>query len=218
MCAIYRLASKRASPNVFKSSPFRSVAAAATTTAAVSASHAYSSSSFSAGDAVPMFSPQVLRKYTPIKLLGSGSFGYVYSCRVVGKEQGPTVAVKILPRKKSPFGWLEAELLAAVDHVNVVKFIELIETGDAYNLVMEELRGPELFKLLVERDAPFDEDRVLGYVEQMLGAIEACHRKNFAHVDIKIENCVFREPDLSSPLVRFVGGATAAWLGLAGRA
>jgi serine/threonine protein kinase len=152
-------------------------------------------------EAVPLFSTQLLKKYTPIKLLGSGAFGHVYSCRVANDPSAPTVAVKILPKDKSPHVLLEAELLSSVDHPNVVQFIELIESPESYSLVTEELRGPELFKVLVDHDAPFPEDRVLDYVEQMLGAVEACHRKNFAHLDVKIENCVFRSVDLNSPLV-----------------
>jgi len=160
-----------------------------------------------AHEAVPLFHPTLLKKYRPVRLLGSGAFGHVYSCRVVEQPSAPTVAVKVLPKGKSQHALLEAELLAQVDHINVVKFIELIETADSYNVVTEELHGPELFKVLVEHDSPFDEDRVLGYVEQMLGAVEACHRRNFAHLDVKLENCVFRETDLRSPVVLVDFGA-----------
>jgi serine/threonine protein kinase len=94
----------------------------------------------------------------------------------------------------------------------VLKFIEMIETSSTVYLVTEELKGPELFEVLVNRDRPFDEGDTLIFVEQMLKAIEACHKKDFAHLDVKIENIVFREKSLNSPLVLVDFGAAQKFI------
>ena len=130
--------------------------------------------------------------------------GVTYPPCVAGRK---TVAIKVMNRERSPYATLECELLGLVEHPNVLRLLEVIETIDDVYMVTEELRGPELFQVLVDRNAPFAEDHVLVFAEQMLLAIEACHKKNFAHIDVKIENMVFREPDLSSDLVLVDFGA-----------
>jgi serine/threonine protein kinase len=160
------------------------------------------------------FPKKILEKYTPTAVLGTGAFGEVYRAEIKPGVTYPpsllerdTVAIKVMSKKKNPYAHLECELLSSVNHPNVLKFIEEIDTPDNVYLITEELRGPELFQVLIDRDEPFDEETSLMFGEQMLRAIEACHKKNFAHIDVKVENMVFREPDLNSPLVLVDFGA-----------
>ena len=151
------------------------------------------------------FEPVVLEKYNIGDLLGVGSFGNVY--RAMHKASGELFAIKAMNKDKCKYAILECELVKSVDHINVLKFEEMIESRTTVYLVTEELKGPELFDVLVNRDRPFEESDTLIFVEQMLLAIEACHKKHFAHIDVKIENMVFRENTLQSPLVLVDFGA-----------
>lgn len=120
---------------------------------------------------------------------------------------GEQYAIKVMRKRTCPYANLECELLQSVSHENVLKFVEMLESELSVYLVTELLRGPELFDVLVNRDEPFCEADVLILVEQMLMAIESCHKQDFAHIDVKIENMVFRESDLQSPLVLVDFGA-----------
>ena len=160
------------------------------------------------------FPSALLSRYVPRSLLGQGAFGDVYRADVRAGVRYPpslagrgTVAIKVMSRERCPYATLECELLGSVDHANVLKLLEVVETPETVYLVTEELRGPELFQVLVDRDGPFHEEQVLVFAEQMLVAVEACHKKNFAHLDVKVENMVFRDADLSSPLVLVDFGA-----------
>ena len=156
------------------------------------------------------FEKIVTDKYEVGKLLGVGSFGNVY--RATHKATGQGYAIKAMSKEKCKYAVLECELLKSVDHVNVLKFEEMMETDSTVYLVTEELKGPELFEVLVNRDRPFDESDTLVFVEQMLLAIEACHKKDFAHIDVKIENMVFRERSLQSSLVLVDFGAAQKFI------
>jgi len=156
------------------------------------------------------FEDAVLKQYQIGKLLGVGSFGNVY--QAVGKSGGESFAIKAMDKERCKYAVLECELLKSVSHVNILNFVEMIETERMVYLVTEELKGPELFEVLVNRDRPFDESDTLVFVEQMLMAIEACHKRDFAHIDVKIENMVFREPSLESPLVLVDFGAAQKFI------
>lgn len=158
------------------------------------------------------FPSKVLKHYKPTLKLGEGAYASVYrgsviDNKLVDKYSSKQVAIKVMNRLRNPYALLECELLASVNHRNVLKVYEVIEDQDSVFLVTELLEGPELFEVLVERDAPYDEATVLMFAEQMLGAIEACHKQNFAHLDVKIENMVFRGEPVKSELVLVDFGA-----------
>jgi len=151
------------------------------------------------------FESVVTDKYEVGDVLGVGSFGNVYMARLRGTNE--SYAIKAMDKERCKYAVLECELLKSVDHPNVLKFVDYFETDSHVYLVTEALEGPELFDVLVNRDRPFEEPDTLVFVEQMLLAIEACHKKDFAHLDVKIENLVFRERSLHSPLVLVDFGA-----------
>lgn len=156
------------------------------------------------------FESPVLDKYEIGKLLGIGSFGNVY--RAVRKDNSKRYAIKAMSKEKHKYAVLECDLLKSVSHANVLQFEEMFETESTVYMVTEELRGPELFEVLVNRDRPFDEADTLVFVEQMLLAVEACHKRDFAHLDVKIENMVFRERSLQAPVVLVDFGAAQKFI------
>ena len=158
------------------------------------------------------FPSKLLTHYKPTLKLGEGAYASVYKGNIVDnkimqKYNTKQVAIKVMNRTRNPFALLECELLKSVDHRNVLKVYEVLEDKDSVFLVTELLEGPELFEVLVDREEPYDEATVLMFAEQMLGAIEACHKQNFAHLDVKIENMVFRGEPVKSELVLVDFGA-----------
>jgi len=80
----------------------------------------------------------------------------------------------------------EAEHLAQVDHPNVVRIHDVVETDIAVTLVMEFIEGRHLKGLY--RQGPIPEHELLEYFEQLLGAIEAVHAAGLLHRDINPRN------------------------------
>lgn len=138
------------------------------------------------------------------KKLGSGTYGNVY--RVV-KEY---VAIKEIDTKpntpkhnqivKSIQN--ETNIMRRLDHPNIVKLFDAFQReNDAryVYIVMELCTGGELFDALQSRYIHndynrFSEDTIRQITKQVLNAVQYCHSKRIAHLDIKPENIILATP------------------------
>ena len=84
---------------------------------------------------------------------------------------------------------LEQELLIMleVDHPNIVKFYQTYRDKKYYHLVMEFVKGKELFDFLIQI-GKFSEADAAKVIKQILSAVKHLHDKNIAHRDLKPEN------------------------------
>jgi hypothetical protein len=98
-------------------------------------------------------------------------------------------------------------LLALPQHRNLARFITFDASAQPKPiLVMEYVRGPNLERTL-ETDG-FTIDRAIAIIDDLLAGLEAMHRANIAHLDVKPPNVVLRDGSGPAVLVDF---------GLAGR-
>ena len=74
-----------------------------------------------------------------------------------------------------------------MDHQNIVKLYEVYEDSDHFYLIMDLLKGGELFDDIVKRQK-FNEADARHVMLQVLSAINYLHKKGFVHRDIKPEN------------------------------
>ena len=132
-------------------------------------------------------------RYRVGRLLGAGGMGTVYEAQ---REDlaGMQVAVKVLHSKLTERPDLlvrfrrEAEVVATIEHPNIVKVIDFVaRPGEPEFLVMELLRGTTL-AAAIENDPPFSERRVAFIASQVLGALAAAHAVRVVHRDLKPEN------------------------------
>ncbi|KAG9042646.1 hypothetical protein FS837_010597, partial [Tulasnella sp. UAMH 9824] len=81
----------------------------------------------------------------------------------------------------------EIVIMKLIDHPNVLSLYDVWETKSELYLVMEYVQGGELFDYLVQRGRlPFAE--AVHYFQQIINAVDYCHRFNIAHRDLKPEN------------------------------
>jgi serine/threonine-protein kinase len=119
--------------------------------------------------------------------LGQGGMGNVY----VGVDErlGRRVAVKAVRfdhTKKSRAHFLrEARILSALDHPNICRLYEYVETPDGDYLVLELIEGATL-RRAVERG--MSAARKLRIAAELLAALAAAHRKGIVHRDLKPDN------------------------------
>jgi serine/threonine protein kinase len=86
----------------------------------------------------------------------------------------------------------EYEIVARLDHPNVVKIFDLGVADDHAYIAMEYLPAGSLAERLSEPLAP---ERVLAYLRQIGGALGAIHDSGILHRDLKPANIMFRDDE-----------------------
>lgn len=129
-------------------------------------------------------------KYQILKTLGEGSFGKVKLAQHL--VTGQRVALKIINRKtlaKSDMqGRVEREIsyLRLLRHPHIIKLYDVIKSKDEIIMVIE-FAGKELFDYIVQR-GKMAEDEARRFFQQIIAAVEYCHRHKIVHRDLKPEN------------------------------
>jgi serine/threonine-protein kinase HSL1, negative regulator of Swe1 kinase len=81
----------------------------------------------------------------------------------------------------------EIVVMKLIDHPNIMRLYDVWETSTELYLILEYVQGGELFDYLCQKGKlPVPE--ALDYFQQIIGAIDYCHRFNIAHRDLKPEN------------------------------
>jgi calcium/calmodulin-dependent protein kinase I len=81
----------------------------------------------------------------------------------------------------------EIEIMKQVDHVNILKLIEIYEDDENVYIVMELVDGSELFDRIVDKGY-YSEKSTVHIVKQILNAVKYLHLQGIAHRDLKPEN------------------------------
>ncbi|KAI7907674.1 kinase-like domain-containing protein [Cokeromyces recurvatus] len=129
-------------------------------------------------------------QYNIISTIGTGSFGKVKLA--VHAITGQKVALKIINRKKIASmdmgGRVKREIqyLKLLRHPHIIKLYEVITTPTDIIMVIE-YAGRELFNYIVEKGR-MSEDDARRFFQQIICAVEYCHRHKIVHRDLKPEN------------------------------
>ncbi|OMJ88664.1 hypothetical protein SteCoe_9363 [Stentor coeruleus] len=131
--------------------------------------------------------------YRNLKMLGKGSYSSVYL--VENKKTGSKRAIKeirksALKKNAEEIIYNEMIILSQLDHPNIAKIFEIIDTPSFFYIISEYLEGGELFQRLTEVDH-IDENLACKYMFDIVAAINYCHSKGIAHKDLKPENLMF---------------------------
>ncbi|XP_074078808.1 serine/threonine-protein kinase MARK1 isoform X4 [Macrotis lagotis] len=128
--------------------------------------------------------------YRLLKTIGKGNFAKVKLARhiLTGRE----VAVKIIDKTQlNPTSlqklFREVRIMKILNHPNIVKLFEVIETEKTLYLVMEYASGGEVFDYLVAHGR-MKEKEARAKFRQIVSAVQYCHQKCIVHRDLKAEN------------------------------
>ncbi|KAI9667036.1 MAG: Protein kinase [Trizodia sp. TS-e1964] len=136
-----------------------------------------------------------LSEYTILKTLGQGSFGKVKEA--IHKPSGRTVALKMITRRKlinrDMAGRVEREIqyLQLLRHPHIIKLFNVITTSTDIIMVLE-YAGGELFDYIVTH-GKMVEEKARTFFQQIICAVEYCHRHKIVHRDLKPENLLLDE-------------------------
>ncbi|KII87421.1 hypothetical protein PLICRDRAFT_112541 [Plicaturopsis crispa FD-325 SS-3] len=81
----------------------------------------------------------------------------------------------------------EIVIMKLIDHPNIMRLYDVWETSTELYLVLEYVEGGELFDYLCSKGR-LSTTEALKYFQQIIIAIDYCHRFNIAHRDLKPEN------------------------------
>ncbi|XP_013879339.1 MAP/microtubule affinity-regulating kinase 3 [Austrofundulus limnaeus] len=156
-------------------------------------------SSAAAGDDSPH-----VGNYRLLKTIGKGNFAKVKLARHI--PTGREVAIKIIDKTQlNPTSlqklFREVRIMKILNHPNIVKLFEVIETEKTLYLVMEYASGGEVFDYLVAHGR-MKEKEARAKFRQIVSAVQYCHQKHIVHRDLKAENLLL-DADMNIKIADF---------------
>ncbi|XP_039594911.1 serine/threonine-protein kinase MARK1 isoform X4 [Polypterus senegalus] len=142
--------------------------------------------------------------YRLLKTIGKGNFAKVKLAKHV--LTGREVAVKIIDKTQlNPTSlqklFREVRIMKILNHPNIVKLFEVIETEKTLYLVMEYASGGEVFDYLVAHGR-MKEKEARAKFRQIVSAVQYCHQKRIVHRDLKAENLLL-DADMNIKIADF---------------
>ncbi|KAM4573504.1 SNF related kinase b [Odontesthes bonariensis] len=128
------------------------------------------------------------------RTLGRGHFAVVKLARHV--STGQLVAVKMIDKTKldimaTSHLLQEVRCMRLVQHPNVVRLYEVIDTPTTLYLVMELAEGGDLYDYILRHEGGVAERTAKRHFAQIVRAVAYCHELHVVHRDLKPENVVF---------------------------
>ncbi|NCB38647.1 MAG: serine/threonine protein kinase [Erysipelotrichia bacterium] len=164
---------------------------------------------------MPIVNPPELTNYHLLDLIGCGGMGSVYIGYQLDTDK--LVAIKLLDPEVAKVSAAlmqfkqEGEILKALDHPNIVKFVDHGCEGDFHYLVMDYVKGLSLDSfplgnsmttIGVKQTLPSMEE----YLNVFIGCMDALHyvhKKGLVHRDIKPQNIILRGGEYQPCLIDF---------------
>uniref|UniRef100_A0A8C3PXV7 Serine/threonine-protein kinase DCLK2 n=1 Tax=Chrysolophus pictus TaxID=9089 RepID=A0A8C3PXV7_CHRPC len=134
-------------------------------------------------------SSTILEKYKVGKVIGDGNFAVVKEC--IERSTGKEFALKIIDKAKccgkEHLIENEVSILRRVKHPNIIMLIEEMDTPTELYLVMELVKGGDLFDAITS-STKYTERDGSAMVYNLASALKYLHGLNIVHRDIKPEN------------------------------
>ncbi|XP_053242020.1 serine/threonine-protein kinase DCLK1 isoform X2 [Podarcis raffonei] len=136
----------------------------------------------------------IAERYKVGRTIGDGNFAIVKECieRSTGREYALKIIKKSKCRGKEHMIQNEVAILRRVKHPNIVLLIEEMDMPTELYLVMELVKGGDLFDAITSTNKYTERD-ASGMLYNLASAIKYLHSLNIVHRDIKPENLLVYE-------------------------
>lgn len=140
-----------------------------------------------------------MERYISIEEIGDGTGGTVY--KAINLETSEIVAVKKMKRRY--YDWEECKNLREVkslrkmNHPNIIKLKEIVRENNELFFIFEYMEH-NLYHIIRERERqrPFTEEEIRGFMTQLLQGLVHMHRSEYFHRDLKPENLLVTDRTL----------------------
>ena len=128
--------------------------------------------------------------------LGRGKFGVVRLA--THKQTGTKVAVKAIKKAKLTIEDLdlakrEIEILKLCQHPHIIQLFDSFENPEYIYIVIELLRGGDLYEYLDKRNFKVSENRAREIIHSLTTALYYLHSYGIVHRDIKLDNILMTD-------------------------
>lgn len=130
-------------------------------------------------------------------LLGEGTFARVF--RVYDLNRRVHLAAKVLrsdiaqePMFMERFK-REARMLERLQHPNIVRYYDIVESGDLVFILTDYIAGHTLQSVIRQQDGPMDPQESLNYLAPLAAALHFAHNEGVVHRDLKPANILIDE-------------------------
>ncbi|XP_051122911.1 CBL-interacting protein kinase 2-like [Andrographis paniculata] len=137
----------------------------------------------------------LMGKYEIGRFLGQGAFAKVYYGKHIETEQA--VAIKAIDKARvAKLGLMnqierEISVMRLIKHQNITQIYEVMATKAKIYFVIEYAKGGELFRKVAKKR--LKEGTVRKYFQQLIFAVNFCHKRGVYHRDLKPENLLLDE-------------------------
>ncbi|XP_040091486.1 serine/threonine-protein kinase MARK2-like [Oryx dammah] len=131
-----------------------------------------------------------IKHYEILETIGEGHFAKVkLAWHALTKR---VVAIKVIQKTNQSLSrvkeqFREVDSLRTVNHPNIVKLLEVIETEETLFIVMEYVSGGDL-QTYLEAKGRMTEGEARGLFCQLVSALQHCHQRGVVHRDLKLGN------------------------------
>src|ERR1700739_3179202 len=155
--------------------------------------------------------------FDDVSEVGHGGFGVVYRCTQPSLDR--TVAVKVLTSDLDPdnlerFLREQRAMGRLSGHPNIVTILEVGTTTTGRPFIVMPYHAKNSLEALIRRHGPLDWCETLRIGVKLAGALDAAHRANILHRDVKPGNILlteYGEPELTDfGIARIAGGFQTA--------
>lgn len=136
----------------------------------------------------------IISNYKIISVIGEGGMGIVYLAEHIHLKR--KAAIKSLHKKLLSNNHIkerfknEAATLSQIQHPNIVKLYDYIETPDGLYLIMEYVEGVMLDDFIKRESGPIKEENAVKIMIGLLSGFAYAHSKNIVHRDVKPSNVI----------------------------
>ncbi|XP_045805377.1 CBL-interacting protein kinase 5-like isoform X5 [Trifolium pratense] len=136
-----------------------------------------------------------MEKYEVGRMIGQGNFAKVYHARNL--KTGQNVAIKVCNKEMIMRVGMkeqmkrEISVMHLVRHPNIVEFYDVMASKTKIYFAMEYVKGGELFNKVSR--GKLREDMARKYFQQLIEAVNHCHKRGVYHRDLKLENLLLDE-------------------------
>lgn len=140
--------------------------------------------------------PEQIGSYKILSKIGEGGMGVVYLAEHTKLDR--RVAIKILDSSLSTKAQFrqrflnEANVLAKLNHPNIVSIYDLLEYEEQYCIVMEYVDGLSLSER-IEKHGALDSEESTEIILKVLSGLAYAHDRSVVHRDIKPSNIIIGE-------------------------